>query len=49
MVVEPNGSLVFATDAQGRVYRLSPDRKATLLVETNEGEATRLLARLRAV
>ncbi len=43
MVAEPNGSLAFATDAQGRVYRLSQDRKATLLVETNEGEATRLL------
>ncbi|HYL38044.1 MAG TPA: hypothetical protein VEV17_19160 [Bryobacteraceae bacterium] len=43
MLVEPNGSVVFATDAQGRVYRLSPDRKASLLVETSEGEATRLL------
>ena len=43
MLVEPNGSVVFATDAQGRVYRLASDRKATLLVETNEGEATRLL------
>ena len=43
MLVEPAGSLVFATDAQGRVYRLSSDRKAALLVETNEGEATRLL------
>jgi hypothetical protein len=43
MLVEPNGSVVFATDAQGRVYRLSADRKATLIVETNEGEATRLL------
>jgi len=44
MLVEPNGSIVFATDAQGRVYRLHPDRKATLVVETNEGEATRLVA-----
>ncbi len=43
MLVEQNGSVVFATDAQGRVYRLAADRKATLLVETNEGEATRLL------
>jgi hypothetical protein len=43
MLVEPNGSIVFATDAQGRIYRLA-DRKATLLVETNEGEATRLVA-----
>jgi WD40 repeat protein len=44
MVVEPKGEIVFATDSQGRVYRLHPDRKATLIVETNEGEATRLLA-----
>jgi WD40 repeat protein len=44
MLVEPAGSLVFATDAQGRVYRLGSDRKAALLVETNEGEATRLVA-----
>jgi sugar lactone lactonase YvrE len=43
MVVDQNGAIVFATDAQGRLYQLSPDRKATLLVETNEGEATRLL------
>ncbi len=44
MLVEPAGSIVFATDAQGRVYRLGSDRKAALLVETNEGEATRLVA-----
>ncbi len=43
MLVESNGSVVFATDAQGRVYRLGSDRKASLLVETNEGEATRLV------
>jgi len=36
-------SLYFATDGQGRLYRLGADRKATLMVETNEGEATRLL------
>ncbi|HEV2687099.1 MAG TPA: hypothetical protein VGV35_01055 [Bryobacteraceae bacterium] len=43
MVVEAGGGIVFATDAQGRLYRLSKDRKATLLVETSEGEATRLI------
>jgi hypothetical protein len=43
MLAQPNGTLLFATDAQGRVYRLGSDRKATLMVETNEGEATRLL------
>src|SRR5260370_23086709 len=43
MLVERSGGIVFSTDAQGRVYRLNPDRKASLLVETSEGEATRLL------
>jgi hypothetical protein len=43
LVARPNGSLYFATDGQGRLYRLGADRKAVLLVETNEGEATRLL------
>ncbi len=36
-------SLVFSTDGQGRIYRLGADRKATLVLQTNEGEATRLL------
>jgi len=43
LAVEANGSLYFATDGQGRLYKLGADRKATLMVETNEGEATRLL------
>ncbi len=43
LVARPNGPLYFATDGQGRLYRLGADRKATLIVETNEGEATRLL------
>jgi hypothetical protein len=43
LAAQPNGGLYFSTDGQGRLYRLSPDRKATLMVETNEGEATRLL------
>src|ERR1700733_10845959 len=43
LVARPNGFLYFATDGQGRLYRLGNDRKATLMVETNEGEATRLL------
>jgi hypothetical protein len=38
-----NGSLLFVTDAQGRLYRLDRDRKATLVAQSNEGEATRLL------
>jgi WD40 repeat protein len=43
LAAQPNGGLFFSTDGQGRLYRLSADRKATLMVETNEGEATRLL------
>ena len=34
--------LIFSTDAQGRFYRLTTDRKATLIAETGEGEAIRL-------
>ena len=37
-------SILFSTDAQGRIYRLSPDRRLTLVAQTNEGETTRLLA-----
>lgn len=38
-----NGQLLFATDANGRVYRLSADRKLSLIAQTNDGEATRLV------
>jgi hypothetical protein len=34
--------IYFSTDRQGRIYRLTPDLKAALLVETREAEATRL-------
>jgi len=43
LVVEPNGRISFATDQQGRVYRMNADRKPALLVQTNEGETTRLI------
>jgi hypothetical protein len=43
LAAQPNGGLYFSTDGQGRLYKLGADRKATLMVETNEGEATRLL------
>ncbi len=47
IALEPNGSLVFLTDGQGRVYRLDPatDRthQATLIAQTNESDATRLI------
>lgn len=37
-------SVYFLTDAQGRIYRLESDRKATLVAQTNQGDATRLLS-----
>lgn len=41
--------VVFSTDTSGRVYQLSSDLKASLLVETREGEATRLLETPRGI
>ncbi len=38
----PDG-LYFGTDSNGRIYRLTNDRKLTLVAQTNESEATRLL------
>jgi hypothetical protein len=41
-----NQSVVFLTDAQGRIYRLSQRAdggKVTLVAQTNEGDATRLI------
>lgn len=38
-----DGQLYFGTDESGRIYKLSPDRKLTLVAQTNESEATRLL------
>ncbi len=35
--------LMFATDLQGRIYRLGRERKATLVAQTGEAETTRLL------
>ena len=43
MVAQPNGEILFGTDAQGRIYKLNADRKPSLLVQTGEGEATRLI------
>ena len=37
------GQVYFTTDASGRIYRLSRDSKLTLVAQTNEAEATRLL------
>ena len=43
LVAHSNGELYFSTDMQGRIYRLNADRKPSLIVQTTEGEATRLL------
>jgi hypothetical protein len=36
--------VLFTTDRKGRIYRLTEDRKETLIAQTNEGEATRILS-----
>lgn len=43
VLATPSGQLIIATDGQGRIYRVGADHKATLVLQTNEGEATRLL------
>jgi len=35
--------ILFSTDSNGRIYGLAPDRRVTLVAQTNEGETTRLL------
>lgn len=44
LLLGANKEVVFSTDAQGRIYRMTPDRRLTLLLQTNDGETTRLLA-----
>jgi hypothetical protein len=43
LVLRPNGDILFGTDVQARIYKLTADRKPALLAQANEGEATRLL------
>ncbi len=38
-----DGQLYFGTDSNGRIYRLTGDSKLTLVAQTNEQQATRLL------
>lgn len=45
-LIAAGDALLFTTDAQGRVYELA-GRKVTLLAQTNESEAVRLLRRGR--
>ena len=44
ILLQPNGQLYFGTDENARVYRLTSDRKLTLLAQTNDGEVVRLLS-----
>jgi outer membrane protein assembly factor BamB len=39
-----DGTFYLSTDLRGRVYSITPNGKSALIVETGEGEATRLLA-----
>lgn len=41
--------ITFSTDQQGRIYRLTKELKSVLLVETREGETTRLLQQREAL
>lgn len=43
LVLSGGDTILFVTDLQGRIYRLDRERKPTLVAQTNEGEATRLL------
>jgi hypothetical protein len=43
LIMRPNGEILFGTDVQARIYNLGPDRKPALIVQANEGEATRLM------
>lgn len=42
-LIATGNQLVFATDTQGRIYRLNSERKVTLIAETGQGETTRLM------
>jgi sugar lactone lactonase YvrE len=43
LLLAANEEVLFSTDSNGRIYRMGADRKVTLLVQTNEGETTRLI------
>src|SRR5260370_22616201 len=44
LVLRPNCDILFGTDVQARVYRLTQDRKPSLMLQTNECQTTRPLA-----
>ncbi|BDC49531.1 hypothetical protein F183_A18470 [Bryobacterales bacterium F-183] len=43
LALAEGNTLLFSTDGQGRVYRLNDDRRPTLILQTNEGETSRLV------
>lgn len=43
LLLAANDEILFSTDSNGRIYRLAGDRSVTLLLQTNEGETTRLI------
>src|SRR5579863_1652825 len=51
VAAEAGGTLLFFTDAQGRIYRMDPrpdrEHQATLVAQSNEGDALRLIASQR--
>ncbi len=53
IAAEASGTLLLLTDTQGRIYRLEPRpnraRDTALVAQTNEGDATRLLATARGI
>ncbi len=42
-VLALGAQILFSTDVEGRVYSLAPDRRVTLIAQTNESQTTRLL------
>ncbi len=40
----PNGEVDFVTDENGRIYQLTVDHKLTLVAQTNDAEAVRILS-----
>ena len=44
-ILPTTDGLLFSTDERGRVYQLNAEKQTTLLVETRQGQTTRLLRR----
>ena len=44
LYLKPDGKVLFSTGNKGRIYLLDDEKKATLLLETNEEQTTRLIS-----